>query len=64
MKVTNYIKDSFTEFKDNVTWPSWATLQNDTLVVAVATVILAIFLYAVDSLFGNFVIKNIFDLLR
>ena len=64
MKVTNYIKESYYEFRDNVTWPSWASLQQDTLIVAVTTIILALFLYAVDSLFGNFIIKNIFELLR
>ena len=64
MKAINYIKDSFYEFKDHVTWPSWASLQQDTIVVAITTAILALFLYAVDSLFGNFIIKNIFELLR
>ncbi|HUH34685.1 MAG TPA: preprotein translocase subunit SecE [Moheibacter sp.] len=64
MKLKEYIKDSFYEFKDHVTWPAWASLQQDTIIVAIATVILALFLYAVDSLFGNFIIKNIFELLR
>lgn len=64
MKVITYVKDSFAEFKDHVTWPTWASLQQDTIIVAIATVILALFLYAVDSLFGNVVIKNLFDLLR
>jgi preprotein translocase subunit SecE len=64
MKVIDYIKDSFSEFTTNVTWPSWASLQQDTIIVAIATVILALFLYGVDSLFGNFVIKSIFELLR
>jgi preprotein translocase subunit SecE len=64
MKMINYIKASYTEFRDHVTWPSWATLQQDTIIVAITTLILAVFLYAVDSLFGNVVIKNIFELLR
>lgn len=64
MKVVNYIKESYNEFKDFVTWPSWASLQQDTIVVAIVTVILALFLYGVDSLFGNVVIKTIFDLLK
>lgn len=64
MKVVNFIKESYFEFRDHVTWPSWTTLQQDTVIVAVTTAILAIFLYAVDSLFGNVIIKNIFELLR
>jgi len=64
MKVINYIKESYHEFRDHVTWPTWATLQQDTIIVAIATIILAIFLYAVDSLFGNVVIKQLFELLK
>lgn len=64
MKIAEFIKDSYYEFKDHVTWPTWANLQQDTIIVAVSTVILAVFLYAVDSLFGNVVIKSIFEMLR
>lgn len=64
MNIKEYIKESYIEFKDHVTWPTWTSLQQDTIIVAIATVILAIFLYAVDSLFGNVVIKNLFELLR
>ncbi|MDD3772907.1 MAG: preprotein translocase subunit SecE [Weeksellaceae bacterium] len=64
MKVKEYIKDSYIEFKDHVTWPNWASLQQDTIIVAISTAILAVFLYAVDSLFGNVIIKNLFELLR
>lgn len=64
MKIVNYIKSSYYEFKDHVTWPSWSSLQQDTIIVAIATVILAIFLYLVDTFFGDVVIKNIFIFLR
>ncbi|RLZ12669.1 preprotein translocase subunit SecE [Faecalibacter macacae] len=53
MKIVNYIKESYVEFKDNVTWPSFSKLQQDTLIVAIATVLLAIFLYAVDTSFAK-----------
>jgi len=64
MKLKEYIRGSYYEFKDHVTWPTWAELQQDTIVVAISTVILALFLFGIDSLFGNFIIKNIFELLR
>jgi len=51
MKIVQYFKDSFVEFKEHVTWPSFSDLQRDTIIVAIATVLLAIFLYAVDTLF-------------
>ncbi|MFA7687347.1 MAG: preprotein translocase subunit SecE [Moheibacter sp.] len=64
MKIINYIKESYYEFRDHVTWPSWPSLQQDTIIVAIATVILAVFLYLVDTFFGDVVIKNIFTFLR
>lgn len=53
MKIVNYIKESFIEFKDNVTWPTFSKLQQDTIIVTIATALLAIFLYAVDSSFAS-----------
>ncbi|MFV0304832.1 MAG: preprotein translocase subunit SecE [Moheibacter sp.] len=64
MKFIDYAKDSFNEFRHHVTWPSWATLQQDTVIVSVVTALLAVFLYGVDSFFGNLIIKNLFEFLR
>lgn len=64
MKIVDYIKSSYYEFRDHVTWPNWSSLQQDTIIVAVTTVILAIFLYLVDTFFGDVIIKNIFTFLR
>ena len=54
----NFLKDSYSEFRYKVEWPQWADLQSSTIVVAVATVILALFTFGVDSLFST-AIKNI-----
>ncbi|PZU84593.1 MAG: preprotein translocase subunit SecE [Chryseobacterium sp.] len=53
----NFLKGSYTEFKDKVEWPKWPELQSSTVVVAVTTVILALFTFGVDSLF-SVTIKN------
>jgi len=53
MKIVNYIKESYVEFKDNVTWPTFSKLQQDTIIVAIATALLAIFLYVVDTSFAK-----------
>ena len=53
----NFLKGSYTEFKDKVEWPKWPDLQSSTIVVAVTTVILALFTFGVDSLF-SVTIKN------
>ena len=53
MKVVNYISESFTELKDNVTWPDWAEVQRLTIVVAVFSVIFALATWGVDELFAK-----------
>ena len=53
MKIVQYIKESYVEFKDNVSWPTFSKLQQETMIVAIATVLLAIFLYAVDTSFAK-----------
>ncbi|ADX67441.1 MULTISPECIES: preprotein translocase subunit SecE [Weeksella] len=63
MKVVNFIKSSFVEFKENVTWPSFQDLQKDTIIVTIATVLLAIFLYIIDSVFAK-ILYNIYETLR
>jgi preprotein translocase subunit SecE len=58
----NFLKGSYTEFRDKVEWPKWADLQSSTIVVAVATIILALFTFGVDSLF-SVTIKNFIGIL-
>lgn len=58
----DFIKGSYTEFKDKVEWPKWPELQSSTIVVTVATIILALFTFGVDELFSKS-IRNIIDLL-
>ena len=57
MSLVDFLKGSYTEFKDKVEWPKWPDLQSSTIVVAVTTVILALFTFGVDSLF-SVTIKN------
>ncbi|AZI34049.1 preprotein translocase subunit SecE [Kaistella carnis] len=53
MSLVDFIKGSYTEFKDKVEWPKWPELQSSTVVVTIATVILALFTFGVDSLFSK-----------
>ena len=52
-KIGLYIKDSFNELVNKVTWPTWSELQNSSIVVAIATVIIALIIYFMDSIFSN-----------
>lgn len=56
--LAEFLKDSYIEFKDKVEWPKWPELQSSATVVAVTSVILALFTFGVDSLFST-AIKNI-----
>ncbi len=48
-----YIKDSYDELVNKVSWPSWSELQSSSIVVAIATVIIALVIYLMDSAFSN-----------
>ena len=46
------IKDVIQEFK-KVQWPNWDTLQSDSIVVAIASVIIALIIYIMDQSFNS-----------
>ena len=46
-----YIKDSYKELVEKVTWPSFSSLQSSTLVVMVASLIFALIVLAMDMSF-------------
>ncbi|MFC2722014.1 MAG: preprotein translocase subunit SecE [Flavobacteriaceae bacterium] len=61
MSFISFVKDSFLEFREKVEWLKWKELQSSTVVVAVSTLILALFTFGVDSLF-SISIKNLYSL--
>ena len=50
---TNYIKESFEELKNNVTWTTWSEVQKQTMVVAVFSIIFSIAIWGVDTVFSK-----------
>ncbi len=48
-----YIKESYNELVNKVTWPSFAQLQSSTIVVMVASVVFALVVLAMDFSFEN-----------
>ena len=50
--IVNFLRGSYFEFTHNVTWPKWNELQSSTIVIAISVLILAIFLFGVDSSFS------------
>ena len=61
-----YLKASYREFSKNVEFPKWADLQSSSTVVAVTTILLAVFLFAVDRVFSysvsNIIYKTLISL--
>ena len=61
MSFISFVKDSFLEFREKVEWLKWKELQSSTIIVAVFTLVLALFTFGVDSLF-SISIKNLYSL--
>ena len=51
MKLIEYIKDSFVELRNKVSWISWEEAQKSTVVVAIFTVLFALAVFLVDKFF-------------
>jgi preprotein translocase subunit SecE len=56
-KVVTYIQESYDELMHKVSWPSWAELQGSAIVVSVASLIIAIIVFAMDEVFRNVLIQ-------
>jgi len=46
--MTLYIKESYYELVNKVTWPTWASLQSSTILVVIASLIFAIAVFIMD----------------
>jgi preprotein translocase subunit SecE len=54
-KMLNYIQESFNELKNHVTWTSWSEAQRLTVLVAVFSIILALAIWGVDTVFSKII---------
>ena len=53
MKLKLYFQEAFKELIYKVSWPTWSELQNSALVVMVASLLIAITIFAMDYSFQN-----------
>ena len=58
----NYIKESYKELGEKVSWPTFAQLQSSTIVVMVASLIFALVVLVMDISFEN-LMKGIYNFL-
>ncbi len=47
-KIGTYFKESFRELTEKVSWPSWSQLQQSTMIVLVATLVIAFIVLGMD----------------
>ena len=62
MKVLTYIKDSYDELVNKVSWPSSKELSNSAVVVLVASLLIAIVIFGMDKAIEE-LMKFIYNLL-
>ncbi len=62
-KITTYFKESYLELVEKVTWPTWSQLQQSTVIVLVATIIITAMVWVMD--FGsNQLLKLLYSLFK
>lgn len=59
-KISNYFRDSYKELMEKVTWPTWSELQQSTMIVLMATLIITGMVWVMDFGAGN-VLKFIYN---
>ena len=52
-KLNEYFKESWMELTEKVSWPTWSELQESTIVVMVASLIIAIVIMTMDFTFNG-----------
>jgi preprotein translocase subunit SecE len=53
--IVNYIKESFGELKNNVSWTPWAEAQSLTVLVAVFSIVFSLAIWGIDTVFSEVV---------
>jgi preprotein translocase subunit SecE len=59
-KITTYFQESYKELLEKVTWPSWSQLQQATVIVLIATVLIT-FIVAVMDFVSHAVLQLIYS---
>ena len=62
MKIISYIKESYTELVQKVSWPTRQELTNSAVVVLIASIIIALIVWLMDTGFEA-IMKFIYGLL-
>lgn len=52
-KIANYFKESYKELTEKVSWPTWPQLQQSTMIVLAATIVITFVVLGMDTVIGN-----------
>lgn len=53
MKIKQYLSDVYVELMTKVSWPTWKELQSSALIVMIASLLIALVVFAMDFSFEN-----------
>jgi len=59
-KITTYIRESYKELAEKVSWPTWAQVQQSTMIVLAATLVITALILVMDFSAGK-ILKFIYD---
>jgi preprotein translocase subunit SecE len=60
-KIATYFRESYKELMEKVTWPTWAQLQQSTMIVIAATIVITALVSGMD-LITNVTLKFIYNI--
>jgi preprotein translocase subunit SecE len=62
-KIAIYFRESYKELTEKVSWPTWPQLQQSTMIVLAATLVITFIVLAMDFVAGNG-LKLVYNLLN
>jgi preprotein translocase subunit SecE len=62
-KIQSYFRDSYKELMEKVTWPNWQQLQQSTMIVLVATLVITAIVWVLDLGSSN-LLKFVYSLFK
>jgi preprotein translocase subunit SecE len=60
-KITTYFRESYKELMEKVTWPTWTQLQQSTMIVIAATLVITALVAGMDAV-TNVALKFIYNI--
>lgn len=61
-RIIEYIKESYNELANKVTWPTWAKLSQSTVLVLVASLLISLVILVMDLASKNLLYNTVYNL--